>query len=73
MYRVWIILLLLAFSLNSFAQIKGKYVNLFNEERIKSTVKFLADDGFEGRSPGTRGGELAAKYLAEIMDVALIV
>jgi Zn-dependent M28 family amino/carboxypeptidase len=58
------ILLIVLFSLNLFAQIKGKYVNLFNEEKIKSTVKFLADDGFEGRSPGTRGGELAAKYLA---------
>jgi Zn-dependent M28 family amino/carboxypeptidase len=27
-------------------------------------MEFLADDGLEGRRPGTRGGELAAKYIA---------
>lgn len=42
----------------------GKYTNLFSEQKLKSTVKFLSDDGFEGRAPGTRGGELAAKYIA---------
>ena len=43
---------------------KNNYTNLFNEEELKSTVKFLSDDGFEGRAPGSRGGELAAKYAA---------
>lgn len=33
-------------------------------ERIRAHVKFLADDLLEGRGPGTRGGELAAKYIA---------
>lgn len=47
-----------------FAQTKGKYTNLFNEEKLKNTIKFLADDGFEGRAPGSRGGELAAKFIA---------
>ncbi|HEY0048692.1 MAG TPA: hypothetical protein VGB68_05370, partial [Pyrinomonadaceae bacterium] len=46
------------------AQTKGKYANLFSEEKLKSTVKFLSDDAFEGRAPGSRGGELAAKYIA---------
>ena len=32
--------------------------------RIRAHVKFLSDDLLEGRYPGLRGGELAAKYLA---------
>lgn len=31
---------------------------------IKSHLDFLSDDLLEGRAPGTRGGELAAKYIA---------
>jgi Zn-dependent M28 family amino/carboxypeptidase len=52
--------------LNAFAfgQKAGKYINLFDEQKIKNTTRFIADDGFEGRSPGTRTGELAAKFLA---------
>jgi Zn-dependent M28 family amino/carboxypeptidase len=33
-------------------------------ERIRAHVRFLADDLLEGRGPGTRGGDLAAKYIA---------
>jgi Zn-dependent M28 family amino/carboxypeptidase len=33
-------------------------------ERIRAHVKFLADDLLEGRGTGTRGGELAAAYIA---------
>jgi Zn-dependent M28 family amino/carboxypeptidase len=33
-------------------------------ERIRAHVRFLSDDLLEGRGTGTRGGELAAKYLA---------
>ncbi len=33
-------------------------------ERIRAHVKFLADDLLEGRGPGLRGSELAAKYIA---------
>jgi Zn-dependent M28 family amino/carboxypeptidase len=33
-------------------------------ERIRAHVKFLADDLLEGRGTGTRGGELAADYIA---------
>ncbi len=32
--------------------------------RIQAQVRFLSDDLFEGRYPGLRGGELAAKYVA---------
>ena len=53
----------------SFAQTTGKYANLFSEEKLKSNVKFLSDDGFEGRAPGSRGGELAAKYIAMQLEM----
>ncbi|HWS69269.1 MAG TPA: M28 family peptidase [Steroidobacteraceae bacterium] len=33
-------------------------------ERIRAHVKFLADDLLEGRGTGTRGGDIAAKYIA---------
>ena len=33
-------------------------------ERIRAHVKFLADDLLEGRGTGTRGGDLAANYIA---------
>src|ERR1700689_5342840 len=33
-------------------------------EKIRAHVKFLADDLLEGRGPGLRGAELAAKYIA---------
>ncbi len=52
-----------------FAQTKGKYTNLFSEETLKANVKFLSDDGFEGRAPGSRGGELAAKYIATQLEM----
>jgi Zn-dependent M28 family amino/carboxypeptidase len=52
-----------------FAQTKGKYAELFSEEKLKSTIKFLSDDGFEGRAPGSRGGELAAKYIANQLEM----
>jgi len=33
-------------------------------EKIRAHVRFLADDLLEGRGPGLRGSELAAKYMA---------
>lgn len=33
-------------------------------EKIRAHVKFLSDDLMEGRGPGLRGSELAAKYIA---------
>lgn len=33
-------------------------------DNIAAHTRFLADDLFEGRGPGTRGGQLAAKYMA---------
>lgn len=70
MKKKFFCLSILVFCLSNqvFTQTKGKYTDLFNEQKLKSTVKFLADDGFEGRAPGSRGGELAAKYLANQMQ-----
>ncbi|HET7469566.1 MAG TPA: M28 family peptidase [Gemmatimonadales bacterium] len=31
---------------------------------LRAHLAFLADDALEGRAPGTRGGEIAAKYIA---------
>lgn len=31
---------------------------------LRSHLEYLADDALEGRAPGTRGGDLAAKYIA---------
>jgi hypothetical protein len=36
----------------------------FSPERFKAHVAFLADDLLEGREAGTRGHEIAAKYIA---------
>ncbi|MEP6548868.1 MAG: M28 family peptidase [Gammaproteobacteria bacterium] len=33
-------------------------------ERIRAYVRFLSDDLLEGRGTGTRGGDIAAKYIA---------
>jgi Zn-dependent M28 family amino/carboxypeptidase len=41
-----------------------KMTSLINEDALRSHTKFLSDDLLEGRGPGTRGGELAAKYIA---------
>lgn len=52
----------------AFAQTRGKYTNLFSANELKAHVKFLSDDLLEGRGPGTRGGELAAKYIAAQLE-----
>src|SRR5262245_29080841 len=36
----------------------------FSAERFRAHVTFLADDLLEGREAGTRGHEIAAKYIA---------
>ena len=33
-------------------------------DRISAHVRFLSDDALEGRGPGVRGGDIAAKYIA---------
>lgn len=48
---------------NPFNRIKS-----FNKELFKRHLNFLGSDLFEGRAPGTLGGNLAAKYLALEFD-----
>jgi Zn-dependent M28 family amino/carboxypeptidase len=38
--------------------------NSIDAEKIRAHVRFLADDLLEGRGPGLRGSEIAAKYIA---------
>lgn len=61
-------LFLIALFTQGFSQTRD-YKNLFSEQKLKSTIKFLSDDGFEGRAPGSRGGELAAKYIANQLQL----
>ena len=39
-----------------------------NENALRAHIKFLSDDLLEGRGPGARGGELAAKYIAAQLE-----
>jgi Peptidase family M28 len=39
-------------------------------ERIREHIKFLADDLLEGRGVGSRGGQLAARYIAAQLALA---
>lgn len=43
---------------------------LFTENEYKAHLKYLADDLLEGRAPGTRGGDLAALYIASQFEAA---
>jgi Zn-dependent M28 family amino/carboxypeptidase len=39
-------------------------------ERIRAHIRFLADDALEGRAVGSRGGQLAARYIATQLELA---
>ena len=43
---------------------QGYHQPTFTEAEYKAHLKFLADDLCEGRGPGTRGGAIAAAYIA---------
>ncbi len=61
-------LFLFALSTGVFAQVIPPAVKKaeasIDAEKIRAHVKFLSDDLLEGRYPGLRGGDLAAKYIA---------
>lgn len=42
----------------------GLDVQRISPERLKAHTTLLSDDLFEGRAPGSRGGDLAARYIA---------
>ena len=39
-----------------------------NENGVRAHIKYLSDDLLEGRGPGARGGDLAAKYIATQLE-----
>ena len=65
--KIYLLIAVLVLSSAIFAQ---DHTNLFSEKDLRSTVKFLSDDSFEGRAPGSRGGEQAAKYIAHRLELA---
>ncbi len=59
----------------AFGQTTTKYpaevkpgVDRITAATVRAPLALLADDLFEGRAPGTRGGELAARYLASRLE-----
>jgi len=42
----------------------------FSIDEYRAHLRFLADDALEGRAPGTRGGDLAARYIAAQFEAA---
>jgi Zn-dependent M28 family amino/carboxypeptidase len=40
----------------------------FDANTLRAHVKFLSDDLLEGRGPGARGGDIAAKYIAAALE-----
>ena len=42
----------------------GRVAAAVSADVLRGHLEFLADDALEGRAPGTRGGELAQKYIA---------
>jgi Zn-dependent M28 family amino/carboxypeptidase len=68
MKRILFALSLIASSLYLQAQTVPPFVqkaeSSIDGEKIRAHVKFLADDLLEGRGPGLRGSEIAAKYIA---------
>ncbi len=51
-------------ALLSEANDSGLAASQIEESKLRAHVKYLADDLLEGRGPGSRGGMLAAKYIA---------
>ncbi len=42
----------------------GRVAQAVDSNSLRAHLEFLADDALEGRRPGTRGGDIAAKYFA---------
>lgn len=48
--------------------VRNAQAPLINENTLRADIKYLSDDLLEGRGPGARGGELAAKYIAARLE-----
>lgn len=66
----WILALIAAVGTTTDA--RGQSDAPFSTKRLQTHVAYLASDLFEGRAPGTRGAQLAAKYVAgELSDLGI--
>ncbi len=45
------------------------YAEKITRRQIQSVLEFISDDLFEGRAPGTRGGELVEKYIRSVFKL----
>jgi Zn-dependent M28 family amino/carboxypeptidase len=64
-FPIWVLLCSLAVGAAAQQPSPGTRVARAVDPRVlRAHLEFLADDALEGRKPGTRGGELAAKYIA---------
>ena len=68
MVRPWVAAVIAAATMLGFAARSAAEPD-FSAERFKAHVAFLSDDLLEGREPGTRGHELAARYMAAQFDL----
>ncbi len=48
----------------------GQLDGAISSQKIRAHLKLLSDDIMEGRAPGSRGSELAAKYIASQFEAA---
>ncbi len=58
-----VLVLLLGYACQS-PEMQGRIDGAIHSPPIRSHIQFLADDLLEGRQPGSRGIEMAAKYIA---------
>jgi Zn-dependent M28 family amino/carboxypeptidase len=54
--------------LTPFAVLSQQKPSAINEATLRAHIRFLSDDLLEGRGTGSRGGELAAKYIAAQLE-----
>ena len=52
------------------ASLKRVAESIISEPALRADIKFLADDLLEGRSPGTRGDQLAQNYIISQYELA---
>lgn len=68
MKKIFVLLSLASMlAISVFAQ---DHTSKFSEAKMRERVKTLSSDAFEGRGPGTPGGQMAAKYIAEQMRLS---
>src|SRR6202162_465118 len=53
-----------SYSVHANSDAADEAMNTIRPEAIRADMRFLSDDALEGRGTGTRGYEIAAKYMA---------